>query len=138
MTEDALHHSSRDELVELALRTERDLEQATGELEQARSDQSQRDERIQELEEQLRWFKKQLFGRKSERRILDSPSSQLCLGEVLDEPTRPAPEETVRSYSRRKPRADGLEADPDESGLRFDDSVPVQTIEVPNPELEVL
>ncbi len=124
MTEDALHHSSRDELVELVLRAERD--------------QAQRDERIQELEEQLRWFKKQLFGRKSERRILDSPASQLCLGEVLDEPITPAPKETVRSYSRRKPKAEGLEADADESGLRFDDSVPVQTIEVPNPELEGL
>ncbi len=131
MTEDALLHSSRDELIGLVLRTERDLEQA-------KSDQVQRDARIQELEEQLRWFKKQLFGRKSERRILDSPSSQLCLGEVLDERTTPAPEETVRSYSRRKPKAEGLEADPDESGLRFDDSVPVQTIEVPNPELEGL
>ena len=51
MTEDALHHSSRAELVELVLRAE--------------SDQAKRDERIQELEEQLRWFKKQLFGRKS-------------------------------------------------------------------------
>jgi len=111
-------------LVELVLRAEHD--------------QAQSDARIQELEEQLRWFRKQLFGRKSERRILDSPSSQLCLGEVLEEPTPPAPEETVRSYSRRKAKAEELEADPEESGLRFDASVPVQTIEVPNPELEGL
>jgi hypothetical protein len=105
VTEDALLHSSHAELVELVLRAERD--------------QAQRDEHIQELEEQLRWFKKQLFGRKSERRILDNPASQLCLGEVLDESTTPAPEETVRSYSRRKPKAEGFEADPDESGLRL-------------------
>jgi transposase len=131
VTDESLLHSSHDELVELVLRAYRDLEQA-------QSDQAQRDARIQELEEQLRWFKKQLFGRKSERRIVDSSSSQLCLGEVLGESSRPAPEETVRSYSRRKPKTEGLEAEPDESGLRFDDSVPVRTIEVPNPELEGL
>ncbi|MFQ5700156.1 MAG: IS66 family transposase [Myxococcota bacterium] len=93
-------------------------------------------ERLEEVEQQLRWFRKQLFGRKSERRILEPDPSQLCLGEGLageSEPT--APTTTVRTHVRRKRPA---REDPDESGLRFDDSVPVRTIEIPNPEIENL
>ncbi len=44
-------------------------------------------ERLQDVEQQLRWFKKQLFGAKSERRLVEEPSSQLSLGEGLGETT---------------------------------------------------
>jgi transposase len=92
--------------------------------------------RLEEAEAQLRWFKKQLFGAKSERRMLGGDgSSQLSLGEVVEvveEESDPGTT-TVRSHQReRRPRRE----QPDESGLRFDDSVPIETVELPNPDLE--
>jgi hypothetical protein len=42
----------------------------------------QQDEKFQALTQQLEWFKRQIFGRKSERFIAEDPS-QLHLGGVL-------------------------------------------------------
>lgn len=59
--------------------------------------------RLEEVEQQLRWFKQQLFGRRSERRILEPDLSQLCLGESLAAKAEdPIPTTTVRSHARRK------------------------------------
>jgi transposase len=112
---DALSHSSRDQLIDLVLASQA---------------------RLEDVEQQLRWFKQQLFGRKSERQIPDPDPSQLCLGERLAPEDPPAlSQTTVRAHARRK----RIEREaPDESGLRFDDSVPVKTIEIPNPALEGL
>jgi transposase len=46
----------------------------------------------------------------------------------------PPPTETVKAYQRRA-RFAALADTPDEKGLRFDSSVPVEVIELPNPEL---
>jgi transposase len=56
-------------------------------------------------------------------------------GQGLDDPaeTPPLPTETVKAYQRRAPFT-ALAATPDESGLRFDASVPVEVIRVSNPE----
>jgi transposase len=92
-----------------------------------------------DLKRQVEWFKRQLFGRKSERRLREPEAQQLPLMGLLsvkadpaDEP--PPPTETVRAYQRRT-RHSSHEALPDESGLRFDASVPVEVIELPTPEL---
>ena len=94
-------------------------------------------EQREQLEHQLRWFKKQLFGEKSERRIdLTADPSQLSLGEAF--PSNAAPDEktgVVRSHTRRERTS---REEDQESGLRFDDSVPIKRIEIPNPELEGL
>ena len=92
--------------------------------------------RIGELERQLEWFQRQVFGSKSERRILSPDGRQLGLGEQLDATTKAAAvtDETVRSYVRRR-RKDPLEGASDDSGLRFDASVPVREIQIPNPEI---
>jgi transposase len=88
-----------------------------------------------EAERQLDWFKKQLFGAKSERRIaLGSDPSQLSLGEGLAsrEAEREAEPASVRGHVRRRAeRATAL----DDKGLRFDDSVPVETLQIPAAEL---
>ena len=46
----------------------------------------------------------------------------------------PPPTETVTAYQRRAPFT-ALVTGPDESGLRFDASVPVEVMTVPSPEV---
>jgi transposase len=85
--------------------------------------------RICQLEAQLKWFQNQIFGRKSERRLAgDSKYVQLTLGSLLEEETPPAPTETVKEYQRRVTPEKLSESSEDESGLRFSSDVPVKTI----------
>lgn len=96
-------------------------------------------ERIEQQQRQLDWYARQVFGARSERRILDvlTPAQQLWLGQqFLDVPEAPPPPGTpVKAYERanRKKPTDLVD---DDSQLRFDDSVPVQEIIVPDPALE--
>ncbi len=116
VTQSDLKQASREELVELVLASHA---------------------RLEEVEHQLRWFKQQLFGEKSERRLaLDPDPSQLSLGEGLGEKGTPRETPTtVRSHTRRPRPAKEADEDP---GLRFDDSVPVERIVVPDPTLDGL
>jgi transposase len=91
--------------------------------------------RIAELQHQLDWLKRQLFGEKSERRHLAPPPEQLSLGEALAPvPEQQQPSRTVAAHQRRvaaKPTADGAAG-----RLFFDEQrVPVEVIAVPNPEI---
>ena len=102
--------------------------------------ESQRELREQNaaLQRQVEWFKRQLFGRKSERRLREPDPQQLSLSGLLTPPVPPADRpppltETVKAYQRRMRFA---AADrPEESELRFDSSVPVQEILLTNPEV---
>jgi len=89
-----------------------------------------------ELKRQLEWFKKQLFGEKSEKRvILPEGIEQTSLFDPQSAPDTPEdqrPRQQV-SYSRRKGKKDREESVTD-SGLRFDETVPVERIEIPSPE----
>src|SRR3989442_11755172 len=86
-----------------------------------------------DLARQVAWFKRQLFGRKSERRLLEPDARQLPLAGMLTAAEAPPlPTETVKAYQRRS-RLVPAEDAADESGLRFDSAVPVKVIEVPNP-----
>jgi transposase len=94
--------------------------------------------RREQLERQLQWFKKQLFGAKSERRIdLVPDPSQLSLGESLTREAAAEEQKTVVPAHVRRKAVTRTEAG-DSAGLRFDDSVPVTRIVVPNPELDGL
>jgi transposase len=91
-----------------------------------------------ELEQQVAWFQRQIFGSKSERRVETPDARQLGLGESFAAgATPPPPSITVPSHTRRQPKK-LWEGTPDDSGLRFDPSVSVQEIQVPNPEAETL
>ena len=92
--------------------------------------------RLEEAEAQLRWFKQQLFGAKSERRLPPDPS-QLALGERLAQRAKPKEEvrTTVRAHVRCPRPAKEVDEDP---GLRFDDTVPVQRVVVADPALDGL
>ena len=94
-------------------------------------------EQLRTLKSQLDWFKRQLFGERSEKRLIIDPAIQADLlaglgGEVAV--TAKPPEKQKISYERNKPRTPGTVND---QGLRFDDTVPVETIQV-GPSLELL
>ena len=93
------------------------------------------------LKQQVAWFQRQLFGRKSEKRLRAPAPDQLPLAGILTTPVPPAdqpppPTETVNAYQRRV-RFTGAEG-ADESELRFDASVPVQEILLSPPEVKDL
>jgi transposase len=125
MTRDALEEASRQELIEFAL--------------SADAAQKATQARLDEIEGQLRWFKNQLFGTKSERRVDADSSTQLSLGEAvakaaIGEEVEEAPETVVREHARTK--SSRKQGDEEEPGLRFDDTVPVQTTVVIDPKFE--
>jgi transposase len=91
-------------------------------------------ERVMGLEQQLDWFKRQLFGRKSEKQIIDNPAqSSLFVSDLVPVQT-PELGTEVAGY-RRSSKKQTQEQDVNDTGLRFDDSVPQQMIEVPAQEL---
>jgi transposase len=91
---------------------------------------------IQQLQGQIEWFRRQLFGAKSERYVAQPDARQLHLGEVLGVPSAVVPESTrkVAGHDRRRANSDFTE---DTSVASFFDEtrVPVQVIEVSNPEM---
>jgi len=89
---------------------------------------------VDELQHQLDWFKRQLFGTRSDRRVIPENHRQLALGESLQphDDAAPVAETTVRTHSRKKRKS----SSDDEVKLRFDASVPVEVIEIPNAEVE--
>jgi len=123
-----LSQASHTELVELALNAQLRIEDAEQKAERER-------EQRRVAEQQLRWFRQQLFGTKSERRLGggDDGAAQLCLGEIAVDPESTVRGTAVRSHERRKRMPSEVA---DEKGLRFDDSVPVETVVLPNPDLE--
>jgi len=91
---------------------------------------------IESLQHQLDWFKRQLFGSKSERVIPLPNAQQLHLGEFVSSlPLGAEQRKTVAAHTRRVPTSDAA-ADA-ESLPFFDESrVPIETIRLPNPEIE--
>jgi transposase len=91
---------------------------------------------VHALKTQLDWFKRQLFGSKSEkRRVLDPAIQADLLARLAQAPAEtPAPATEQITYTRRKAKQRS-EACLTEQGLRFDETVPVEVIEVPAPEL---
>ena len=91
-------------------------------------------ERVTVLEQQLDWFKRQLFGRKSEKQLIDNPAlSSLFVSEQAQAQTPGSGTEVAAHRRSSKKQTQGQ--DVNDTGLRFDDSVPQQIIEVPAPEL---
>src|SRR5574341_419678 len=83
--------------------------------------------RNEELTRQLEWFKRQLFGAKSERRLLDPEGHQLALGEWQQAPSGSGTEITVAEHRRRSRMIRSDEPAGDDP-VRFDASVPVEEI----------
>lgn len=116
MVREVIEQSSREELIELALSTH-----AVAEQEKSRAEQEKA--RRLEAERQLAWFKKQLFGTKSEKRIGPiAEVDQLSLGEAMQGESRPV-EKTLTVKAHARAISNGPEPK-DEPPLRFGGSVP--------------
>ena len=135
---------SVDEIVELLARQsalELQVGAFGGQIEEKNDLIAQLNGKIQEQEQQLDWFKRQVFGSRTERRILEaSPGcEQLWLGqEMLDIPEEPPKKGTTVAGYERKHRKNPVEFAHEHTRLRFTPDVPVQVIEVPNPALDGL
>ena len=88
---------------------------------------------IADLTRQLEWFRRQVFGSKSERLAVLSDSRQLSLGELSGLPEKGAPGKTrtVAAHTRRLAQRDAVSEA--ESVPFFDEArVPIETIELEN------
>jgi transposase len=88
-----------------------------------------------QLRQQVAWFKRQVFGQKSERRLIEH-GEQGTLGEnfaAIPNPPIPGKKSRVEGHERQaKPKHPGQ---PDESSPFFDETkVPVEVIQLPAPE----
>ena len=85
---------------------------------------------VDSLTQQLDWFKRQLFGRKSERRLIEpNPDQPLLNGFEAESSLEATVEKETITYQRRKGKRRGDDCVTDQ-GLRFDDSVPMETIQL--------
>ena len=86
---------------------------------------------VTHLKEQLDWFKRQIFGRKSERTVSDLNHEQLELtGLETTQTAVEAQTQTVPAHQRRKPNRNGQDA------IKLDPDLPVRTTILDIPEVE--
>lgn len=85
--------------------------------------------RIIHLEEQLAWFKRQIFGKKSERIVSGIDSEQMQF-EGFDAQEVKEEEQMVPAHQRRKPKRNGQDA------ITLDPNLPVKTTILDIPEKE--
>lgn len=78
--------------------------------------------RLAEIQQQLDWFTRQIFGAKSERHVAPGGGLQLTLGQVPA--SAPAATVAVPAHQRRSAST----AETDDGDMRFDDTVPVERI----------
>jgi transposase len=87
----------------------------------------EKDQHINHLEEQLAWFKRQIFGKRSERVVSQLNQQQLML-EGFENPAAPQEEKTVAAHKRRKPNRNGQDK------ITLPPDLPVQTTILDIPE----
>lgn len=92
-------------------------------------------EENQHLKDRVAWFERQLFGRKSEKRIIDAPDQINLLGEPTQTLSEPEDSVTVSSFKRGKAKKQRPDDCATDAGLRFSEDVPVEVIAVLPPEL---
>ncbi len=87
------------------------------------------------LKRRVEWFERQLFGQKSEKRPVDNPHQPSLLGET-PAATVPEGEQVSVTYQRGKAPKQRPDDCVNGTGLRFNDDVPVEVIELTAPELD--
>ena len=93
---------------------------------------------VETIQHQLEWFRRQLFGQKSEKRPLAPHPAQMHLGEFPLPEAPEAHDKPVAGHTRHTPCSD-FAHDKNDAALFFDEArVPVETITVANPDIEGL
>jgi transposase len=87
-----------------------------------------RDEKITHLEEQLAWFKRQIFGKRSERVASDLNDQQLIFEGFENLQTKEEAKKIVPAHTRRKPNRNGQDK------ITLPDDLPVKTTVLDIPE----
>jgi transposase len=87
------------------------------------------------MAQRIAWLSRQMFGEKSERRIIEPDGRQLTLGEWILSGAPIDATVTVAEHQRRSRAAESEDAQAAED-LRFDESVPVEEIRLPHPPLD--
>jgi len=90
---------------------------------------------IADLTRQLEWFRRQVFGQKSERLSVLENAQQLPLGAVLALPqsSMPPKERVVAAHRRCVPTRDAAQAEGQSVPFFDETKVPVELIELPDP-----
>ena len=84
-----------------------------------------------QLKEQLEWFKRQIFGKRSERIVSETNSQQMTLeGFELQESLNEEQTQTIPSHTRKKPNRKGQDA------ITLSPDLPVETTFIDLPEEE--
>ena len=94
------------------------------------------EEQITSLKSQLDWLNRQLFGSRSEQRLIDHARQGDLFAQMNIETPPPVVEKTETITYTRKPKS--FDNAVNEAGLRFSDKVPVKTIHVTNPEIDAI
>jgi transposase len=97
---------------------------------QLNSDLQNRDEKILYLEEQLAWFKRQVFGKRSERVVSDLNVEQLTFEGFENPDSEKKKKKPVAGHDRSKPNRDGKDK------ISLPDDLPVRTAILDIPEDE--
>ena len=120
------------------------LANANKQLDEQTAKNEKQSEQIKALAHQLAWFKRQLFGQKSEKRDFADNPYQTTMADFFKElpepPKAPQEEKQTVTYERGKAKKNALAGSPEDAGLRFDESVsvehvPVEQIDIQAPEL---
>ncbi len=88
------------------------------------------DQQVQHLQEQLDWFKRQIFGKRSERVVSNLNSQQLTFEGFENLPIKESEKKTVAAHDRKKPNRDGQDK------IALPDDLPVKTTLLDIPEEE--
>jgi transposase len=88
------------------------------------------------LKDQLDWFKRQIFGRKSEQQILLSPDQKILFPRNPEAEAALAEQDPGKTISEHRRRTHRSGDEVNDTGLRFDETVPQSIIDVPAPELQ--
>jgi len=81
----------------------------------------QLDQKVHRLEEQLAWFKRQIFGKRSEREVSDLNSQQLLFEGFESLAHKEEKKKTVAAHERKKPNRNGQDK------ITLPDDLPVET-----------
>lgn len=104
------------------------IEQLQNENETLQEKLSEQHEKIVVLEEQLNWFKRQLFGRRSEREVTHVDAKQLELDGFESLPVGDPQTKSIEAHTRRKPENKGKES------IVLPSDLPVETVIIDIPE----